>query len=57
MQSVEGTVRMKTRRVLLLALSGVRVRDQELLELGMTLPGFVERSEVIASPARFPRSI
>lgn len=33
----------------LIALSGVRVKDQELLKLGMTLPGFVERSEVIAS--------
>lgn len=30
-------------------MSGVRVRDQELLRLGMTLPGFVERSRVIAS--------
>ena len=48
-KSVDGTVRMRTRRALLLALSGVRVKDQELLELGMTLPGFVERSEVIAS--------
>ncbi len=30
-------------------MSGVRVKDRELLELGMTLPGFVERSQVIAS--------
>ena len=30
-------------------MSGVRVKDKELLELGMTLPGFVERSEVVAS--------
>ena len=30
-------------------MSGVRVRDQELLRLGMTLPGFVERGRVIAS--------
>jgi radical SAM superfamily enzyme YgiQ (UPF0313 family) len=36
-------------RVLLIAMSGVRVKDKELLKLGMTLPGFVERSEVIAS--------
>ena len=33
----------------LLALSGVRARDPELTALGLTLPGFVERSEVIAS--------
>jgi len=33
----------------LLALSGIRVVDEELLRLGLTLPGFVERSEVIAS--------
>jgi radical SAM superfamily enzyme YgiQ (UPF0313 family) len=30
-------------------MSGVRVQDQELLNLGLTLPGFVERSRVIAS--------
>lgn len=36
-------------RVLFIAMSGVRVKDKELLKLGMTLPGFVERSEVIAS--------
>jgi radical SAM superfamily enzyme YgiQ (UPF0313 family) len=32
-----------------LALSGVRAHDPELLKLGLTLPGFVERSQVIAS--------
>ena len=32
----------------LLAMSGVRAHDQQLLELGLTLPGFVERSKVIA---------
>jgi radical SAM superfamily enzyme YgiQ (UPF0313 family) len=32
-----------------LAMSGVRVHDPELVELGLNLPGFVERSEVIAS--------
>lgn len=42
-------LRMKNRRLLLLAMSGVRIRDPELLELGMTLPGFVERGKVIAS--------
>ena len=36
-------------RVLLIAMSGVRIKDQELLKLGMTLPGFVERGKVIAS--------
>lgn len=33
----------------LLALSGVRVHDKKLLQLGLTLPGFVERSKIIAS--------
>ncbi len=33
----------------LLALSGVRCRNEELLAMGLTLPGFVERSKVIAS--------
>jgi hypothetical protein len=33
----------------LLAMSGVRAHDAKLLELGLTLPGFVERSKVIAS--------
>ncbi len=30
-------------------MSGVRVHDRELLDLGLNLPGFVERSKVIAS--------
>ncbi len=36
-------------RVGLIAMSGVRVVDAELIRLGLTLPGFLERSEVIAS--------
>lgn len=36
-------------KLLFLAMSGVRVFDQELLNIGLTLPGFVERSRVIAS--------
>ena len=36
-------------RIGLIAMSGVRVCDQQLMRLGMTLPGFVERSKVIAS--------
>ena len=36
-------------RIGLLAISGIRVVDEELLRLGLTLPGFVERSETIAS--------
>ncbi|MHC4718693.1 MAG: B12-binding domain-containing radical SAM protein, partial [Planctomycetota bacterium] len=36
-------------RVGLIALSGIRVCDAELMRLGLTLPGFVERSKVIAS--------
>lgn len=36
-------------RLLLIALSGVRIVDPELRALGMTLPGFIERGQVIAS--------
>ncbi len=36
-------------RIGLIAMSGIRVVDQELLKLGLTLPGFVERSKVIAN--------
>ncbi|MBC7776788.1 MAG: B12-binding domain-containing radical SAM protein, partial [Phycisphaerae bacterium] len=32
-----------------IAISGVRCNDEELLALGLNLPGFVERSQVIAS--------
>ncbi len=35
--------------IALIALSGVRACDDELLKLGLTLPGFVERSRTIAS--------
>ena len=37
------------RRLLLLSLSGVRIVDPKLRELGVTLPGFVERGKTIAS--------
>lgn len=33
----------------LIAMSGIRAYDEELLKLGLTLPGFVERSKTIAS--------
>lgn len=36
-------------KVILVSMSGVRVFNKKLLELGLTLPGFVERSKVIAS--------
>ncbi|MEN9360850.1 MAG: hypothetical protein RL095_2385 [Verrucomicrobiota bacterium] len=36
-------------RILFAAMSGVRCQDAELLARGLTLPGFVERSQVIAS--------
>ena len=36
-------------KVALIAMSGVRAFNEELTRLGMTLPGFVERSQVIAS--------
>jgi radical SAM superfamily enzyme YgiQ (UPF0313 family) len=32
-----------------LAMSGIRVHDQRLLDLGLTLPAFVERGKVVAS--------
>ena len=36
-------------KIALIAMSGLRAYDAELTRLGMTLPGFVERSRVIAS--------
>jgi radical SAM superfamily enzyme YgiQ (UPF0313 family) len=36
-------------RIGFLAMSGIRAHDPKLLELGLTLPGVVERSKVIAS--------
>ena len=36
-------------RIGLIAMSGIRACDEELLRLGLTLPGFVERSKTIAS--------
>ena len=36
-------------RIGLIAMSGIRACDTELLRLGLTLPGFVERSKTIAS--------
>lgn len=36
-------------RIALIAMSGVRAHNKELVEVGLTLPGFVERSKVIAS--------
>ena len=36
-------------RILFIAMSGIRACDPELLRLGLTLPGFVERSKTIAS--------
>lgn len=39
----------RERRLLLIAMSGVRIRNESLAALGVTLPGFVERSQVIAS--------
>jgi len=35
--------------IALIAMSGIRVCDAELLRLGLTLPGFVERSKTIAA--------
>src|SRR5688500_17123415 len=39
----------KEYKAVLIAMSGVRVYNQKLMQLGLTLPGFVDRSKVIAS--------
>ena len=36
-------------RIGLIAMSGIRACDAELLQLGFTLPGFLERSKIVAS--------
>jgi len=36
-------------KIALVAMSGIRACNSELLALGLTLPGFVERSKTIAS--------
>src|SRR4051812_29923142 len=35
--------------IALIAMSGIRACDTKLLELGLTLPGFVERSKTVAA--------
>ena len=40
---------LKEYKVVLISMSGVRVYNKKLMKLGLTLPGFVERSKVIAS--------
>lgn len=40
---------MKDYKVVLISMSGVRVYNKRLMTLGLTLPGFIERSKVIAS--------
>ena len=40
---------MTTARLGLIAVSGVRIYNDRLTRLGVTLPGFVERARVIAS--------
>src|ERR1041384_5760532 len=37
------------KRIGLIAMSGVRAHNEELTKLGLTLPGFVDRNEIIAS--------
>jgi radical SAM superfamily enzyme YgiQ (UPF0313 family) len=39
----------RSMNIALIAMSGIRACDEELLRLGLTLPGFVERSKTIAS--------
>lgn len=36
-------------KIALIAMSGIRVQDKALMDFGLTLPGFVERSKQIAS--------
>ena len=36
-------------RIGMIAMSGVRAQSEELNKVGLTLPGFVERKQVIAS--------
>lgn len=36
-------------KIAMIAMSGIRCCDEELLRLGLTLPGFLERSQTIAS--------
>ena len=40
-------------RIALIAMSGVRVYNPVLTELGLTLPGFVERGKTNSSLAAF----
>jgi radical SAM superfamily enzyme YgiQ (UPF0313 family) len=40
---------MKKKRIGFIAMSGVRAQNEELIAAGLTLPGFIERSKVIAS--------
>jgi radical SAM superfamily enzyme YgiQ (UPF0313 family) len=47
--SVRGNRVANRKRIGFIAMSGIRVCDEALLELGLTLPGFVERSKAIAS--------
>lgn len=48
-QAIRAPVRWLRMKIALIAMSGVRVCNEELTRVGMTLPGFVERSKVIAS--------
>ena len=47
--SMKSATGMRRLNIALIAMSGVRVRTPELADLGLTLPGFVERGKVIAS--------
>ena len=49
-----GFASAKQMKIALIAMSGVRAFNEDLTRLGMTLPGFVERSRVIASLPSLP---
>src|SRR5688500_20082962 len=49
MRAGTGRPTLRSMHVALIAMSGVRAANPELTRVGLTLPGFVERSRVIAS--------
>src|ERR1035441_8248351 len=44
-----ATKRIVMKKIGFIAMSGVRAHNAELTQLGLTLPGFVDRNKIIAS--------
>jgi hypothetical protein len=42
-------MRSRRKHIAFVGMSGIRVCDKALLELGLTLPGYMERSKAIAA--------